>query len=51
MTDQNKKKEEKKSANNGKKILIGEKVDLCFACGEKIEPTTEICPYCETILV
>jgi len=51
MTDQNKNEKSKKSKKNGEKILIGEKVVLCFACGEKIEAGTEICPFCETILV
>lgn len=31
-----------------KKIQYGENKYSCFACGEKIENNTTICPYCKT---
>jgi rubrerythrin len=31
-----------------KKIQYGENEFSCFACGEKIENNTKICPYCNT---
>jgi hypothetical protein len=30
------------------KILYGVSQIACFACGEKIERNTDICPYCKT---
>ncbi len=30
------------------KIQYGESKNLCFACGEKIDSSTKICPYCKT---
>ncbi|MHA1804594.1 MAG: hypothetical protein ACTSU4_08675 [Promethearchaeota archaeon] len=30
------------------KILIGEKLITCFACGERIDKNSEICPFCNT---
>ena len=30
------------------KILYGVNKIVCFACGEKIDKGTEICPYCKT---
>lgn len=30
------------------KILYGLKDLTCFACGEKINGNTDICPYCNT---
>jgi predicted amidophosphoribosyltransferase len=30
------------------KILYGVNKIICFACGEQIDKTTEICPYCKT---
>jgi uncharacterized OB-fold protein len=39
-----------KEKNNDQKkeeiIYFGEKNIICFACGQKINPETEICPYC-----
>ncbi len=31
-----------------KKIQYGENEYSCFACGEKIEAETKVCPYCRT---
>jgi len=31
-----------------KKIQYGESKNMCFACGEKIDLDTKICPYCKT---
>ena len=31
-----------------KKIQYGESENFCFACGEKIDWGTKICPYCDT---
>jgi hypothetical protein len=31
-----------------KKIQFGETENLCFACGEKIDPDAEVCPFCNT---
>jgi len=31
-----------------KKIQYGESQIVCFACGEKIDFNTDICPYCNT---
>jgi len=30
------------------KIQYGENKNMCFACGEKIDSNTKICPYCKT---
>ena len=30
------------------KIIYGVNNSVCFACGEKIKSTTDICPYCNT---
>ncbi|MHA1658842.1 MAG: hypothetical protein ACTSUT_06940 [Promethearchaeota archaeon] len=30
------------------KILYGEDLLVCFACGAKIKKNTNICPYCKT---
>ncbi len=30
------------------KIQYGESKNMCFACGEKIDSNTKICPYCKT---
>ena len=30
------------------KILYGDNKIVCFACGEQIDKTTKICPYCKT---
>lgn len=30
------------------KILYGENQLVCFACGEKINIDTKVCPYCMT---
>jgi len=39
----------KKSENvKDNKIQYGESQIVCFACGEKIDINTEICPYCNT---
>ena len=32
-----------------KKIQYGENEYFCFACGEKIELGTKICPNCDTL--
>ena len=32
------------------KIQYGESKNLCFACGEKIDSNTKICPSCGTEL-
>ena len=29
-------------------ITFEEKILVCFACGEKIDIETEVCPYCQT---
>jgi predicted amidophosphoribosyltransferase len=34
--------------DTGNKIQYGESKNLCFACGEKIDSNTKICPYCKT---
>jgi hypothetical protein len=34
----------------GEKILYGVSQKACFACGEKIERNTDICPYCKTAI-
>ncbi len=39
---------EKKLEKDEEKILFGDNSLVCFACGEKIEPDTNICPYCKT---
>jgi rubrerythrin len=31
-----------------KKIQFGETENICFACGEKIDPNIEVCPFCNT---
>ncbi|MHA2393703.1 MAG: hypothetical protein ACXAEX_17335 [Promethearchaeota archaeon] len=33
------------------KILYGVNKKVCFACGEKIDKNTDICPYCKTTVV
>ncbi|MFX1257067.1 MAG: hypothetical protein ACFFAN_04360 [Promethearchaeota archaeon] len=47
-----KEEKEKKKANglglSEEKILYGDKLTVCFACGQKIEILTEKCPYCGT---
>ncbi|MFX1395400.1 MAG: hypothetical protein ACFFAH_17835 [Promethearchaeota archaeon] len=30
------------------KIYFEEEISACFACGEKIDIETEVCPYCKT---
>lgn len=30
------------------KIQYGDTQITCFACGEKIDANTKICPYCDT---
>lgn len=50
MTEQNKEKQEDSSIKRKEKIIISEKIVQCFACGEKIEPNTKFCPYCETLI-
>lgn len=50
MTDQNKEKQEDSSTKKEEKIIISEKIVQCFACGEKIEANTKICPNCETLI-
>ena len=32
-----------------KKIQFGDDEYLCFACGEKINSDTIVCPYCKTV--
>ncbi|MFW9780709.1 MAG: hypothetical protein ACFFFB_00300 [Candidatus Heimdallarchaeota archaeon] len=32
------------------KILYGINKIVCFACGEKIDKDTEVCPYCKTTI-
>ena len=32
-----------------KKIQYGENEYSCFACGEKINKDTKVCPFCNTI--
>jgi len=50
MTDQSNKDTEDFIEKKGEKIIISEKIVQCFACGEKIESNTKICPYCETLI-
>ena len=45
--DENTKMNEKKQ----EKILFSDNKIVCFACGEKIDKDTDVCPYCETSLV
>lgn len=40
-------KEETKTEDQ-EKIFFGEKMKICFACGEKFDDNTETCPYCGT---
>jgi hypothetical protein len=30
------------------KIQFGETENSCFACGERIPPNAEVCPFCNT---
>ncbi len=49
MSDKN--LSESKDSNSEKdeeKILYGVDNLFCFACGEKINGNTDICPYCNT---
>ena len=40
---------EHENVKNGK-IHFGTEKLVCFACGEKIEPGTSVCPYCNVEL-
>ncbi|MFX1363552.1 MAG: hypothetical protein ACFFCE_11075 [Promethearchaeota archaeon] len=40
---------EKLNKNNEKILYSLEKI-FCFACGEKIDKDTIICPYCKTTI-
>jgi len=44
-----KKRNNKKQKDEGK-ILFGDNKTICFACGEKIDLSTEVCPFCKTSL-
>lgn len=39
-----------KLENNEEKILYNVDKIACFACGEKIDKDTIICPYCKTTI-
>ena len=39
-----------KLENNEEKILYSVDKIACFACGEKIDKDTVICPYCKTTI-
>ena len=43
-------KEGKNLERKEEKILYGGDQIICFACGEKIEKNTELCPYCKTAI-
>lgn len=45
----NKKKSEKLNKKDEKILYSVEKI-VCFACGEKIDKDTIICPYCKTTI-
>jgi len=32
------------------KILYSNNIIVCFACGEEIDNSTNICPYCKTTI-
>jgi len=49
MSDDKKKLNIKESTNGDIKIQFGEKTIACFACGQKINETTKVCPYCKTV--
>ncbi|MFX0000066.1 MAG: hypothetical protein ACFE9Q_06360 [Candidatus Hodarchaeota archaeon] len=36
--------------NNKEKISFKVEKIVCFACGEKVNLNTEICPYCRTTI-
>jgi len=40
-----------KSGKDGEKILYSTNRLACFACGEKIEKGTKVCPYCKTSIL
>lgn len=42
--------EVKNLENNEEKILYSVDKIACFACGEKIDKDTIICPYCKTTI-
>lgn len=47
MTDKNKGKDENTTKKADKEsIQFGTEKKICFACGEKLEPNTKVCPYC-----
>ncbi|MHA1726346.1 MAG: hypothetical protein ACTSXH_16155 [Promethearchaeota archaeon] len=48
MTSEKSKANNKKSDKEDVKILIGEKLITCFACGERIDKNSKICPFCKT---
>ena len=48
MSYNEKKQENGTSENKVEKILYGINGNVCFACGEKIERNTIVCPYCKT---
>ncbi len=48
MTSDKVKPDKKEIEKAEEKILFGEKMTTCFACGEVIKEGTKKCPYCET---
>ncbi len=50
MKNDNKNNEITQVYKKDERILFGEKVSVCFACGEKIGLDTKVCPYCNTKL-
>ena len=49
--DENTKMNIQKTGKKQEKILFSDYKIVCFACGEKIDKDTDVCPYCETSLI
>ena len=41
---------ENKSQSEEEKIQFGDKMFICFACGQMINESTKKCPYCGTLI-
>ena len=48
MTNDNAKLNEKKINKEEEKILFGQKMTTCFACGAEIKEGEKTCPNCKT---
>ena len=49
MSDKNSNKEDlNNSEQEEAKILYGINNRVCFACGQKLDKDSDVCPYCKT---